>query len=485
MSRPPRLIRAARPSALTSTLGRSLVWGAVLFGACRTNLPDEVFYDGKSAGGIGPATGGAASSPGGSASAGVSFGSTGSVPSDGGEPNAPSSEAGAGGAYAAEAGAGGSSGEPVPDPSIDCGTPPIVGGPFTRKALRNAAAECASWHFCEFESAALTLESRVQRHAEAPEEATAELARAAWKRAMDVWSSLELFQFGPVASRAESAGKDVYHGQGLRELIYAWPSVARCRVEDQLIGQGFQKGFDNVLISSRGLYGLEYLLFYPGTESACPASSATAQSWAALGDAEVTRRKLAYSAALASDVRERAQFARNAFAPEGGNFQQAFIDAAGYPSEQEAMNVLGWALVYVEREVKDWKLGVPAGYTLTHPVSEGESPFAGVATQNIRANLRGFRRLFEGCGPNGEGLGFDDWLTEAGHAELAQDILHASSSAQSAAEAFPPFADATPAQVKDLYVSIKRLTDMLKTDLFGAGSPLNLKLPASVENDTD
>ena len=118
-------------------------------------------------------------------------------------------------------------------------------------------------------------------------------------------------------------------------------------------------------------------------------------------------------------------------------------------------------------------------------MTEGESPFAGVGTENIRANLLGFRRLFEGCGQNGEGLGFDDWLTEAGHAELAADILRALRNAEDAAVAFPPFKTATAAQIQSLYATIKQLTDMLKTDLFGAGSPLNLKLPASVENDTD
>jgi hypothetical protein len=32
---------------------------------------------------------------------------------------------------------------------------------------------------------------------------------------------------------------------------------------------------------------------------------------------------------------------------------------------------------------------------------------------------------------------------------------------------------------------LRELTSLLKGDVFGAGSPLNLKTPASVEGDTD
>jgi uncharacterized protein len=130
-------------------------------------------------------------------------------------------------------------------------------------------------------------------------------------------------------------------------------------------------------------------------------------------------------------------------------------------------------------------LGIPAGYTLTHPVSTPETPYAHVGAETIRANVQGFRSLFQGCGANGQGLGFDDWLIEAGHPELAQDMIAAWQGAAKAAEGFSAPLDEASPELEAFYQAVKALTSLLKSDLFGAGSPLNLKLPGGVEGDTD
>jgi len=118
-------------------------------------------------------------------------------------------------------------------------------------------------------------------------------------------------------------------------------------------------------------------------------------------------------------------------------------------------------------------------------VSLPESPYAQLATETMRANLRGFRSLWQGCGDSGEGLGFDDWLEAAGHAELAADLDRALQASQAALDALPSLHDATTEQVAAAHGTLRELTALLKGDLFGAGSPLNLKTPASVEGDTD
>jgi hypothetical protein len=440
--------------------------------ACRTETPDEHYYDGKAPaavnGGHTQATGGRAAT-GGAAEPASSGGSGGA-----------DSQAGSAGSDEPTAGEGGVE----PPPAIACGPAPVSEAEFTQEALRAAAVDCAAWQLCQFENTAIELDTRVAAYASEPSDESRERAASAWNRAMERWSQIELFQFGPLSSKNESAGKDVYLGQGLRDSIYGWPSVARCRVEDQVASLGFEaRGMASVLTSARGLYALEYLLFYPGSDTACAPSSTTAATWAGLGEEQLLSQKVRYAQALSSDIRERAQALSGTY--REGEFREAFVSASGYPSPQESLNVLGWALVYIEREVKDWKLGVPAGYTLTHPVGEPESPYAGVGTEAIRQNLLGFRSLFQGCGDAGEGLGFDDWLVAAGHAELAADVVRATGEALAAVEAFPPFPNATKEQVQELYAAIKALTDFLKTDLFGDGSPIGLKLPAGIEGDTD
>jgi predicted lipoprotein len=372
---------------------------------------------------------------------------------------------------------------PELDLASACGERPTEAGEFSRERLRSASADCAIWQYCAFRAAARALEARTSAYANDPSPAALSGARAAWRTAMDVWSEAELFQFGPAASAAESAGKDTFQGKGFRDRIYAWPTTARCRVEEMVVEK--RTRFEGVLISGRGLFAIEYGLFYAGTDTACADGSETARAWAELGEDEVRSRKAAYTAAVAKDVRTQAEALYDAWSPDAGNFKDMFVRAAGYPDEQAALNALGWALVYVEKEVKDWKLGIPAGYTLTSPVSGPETPFARIGSENIRANLRGFRALFQGCGSAGEGVGFDDWLQAAGHPELSEQLLEALGGAERTMASFGPLHDASAPQLEAAYQSVRTLTDLLKGDLFGAGSPLNLKLPSSVEGDTD
>lgn len=369
---------------------------------------------------------------------------------------------------------------------LGCGEPPVSTEPFTQLALRAAAADCAQYHYCRFESGARILQDQIAGYVDAPDERTLTAARTAFAQANSLWSVAELFQFGPAGSSAVSAGKDIYRGEGLRELIYSWPLTVRCRVEEEVALQDYLEDMSSVPVSARGLFGLEYLLYYPGADTACVPSSSTAKAWAKLDSSELAARKLEYAAALASDVVLQAGTLRTAWSPDGDDFRSDFINLVGYPTdEHKTMTVMAWSLIYVEREVKDWKLGVPAGYTLSSPVILPESTYSGLGTENLRANLRGFRALFQGCGEGGEGLGFDDWLIEQNNGALAADIITAWQNAQSAADSYPRFSDASPHELETLYRAVKALTDLVKSDLFGDGSTLNLDLPEGVASDTD
>ena len=494
---PPRPARVRRGPSLS----RWAVCSAFAIGfACnRTDNPHEVYVPISRGGDIAGASsrGGAAS---GGANTASNAGSTTLGGSTGDERGGRTNEVEAGqagssgsssegGASPTEGGTAGSAGEAGGgnvEPSDLCGPAPVNTVAFTRENLRAAASDCAVWNYCRFEHAAERLSQAVHGYADAPTDANQQAAQAAFRTAMLRWSRVELFQFGPLASNSVSAGKDATYGQGIRDLIFSWPTSARCRVEEQLASRNFAtRGMQGVLISARGLFGLEYDLFYPGADSACAPGSTPVKTFADIGETEVAARKREYAVALADDVLAQTRTLLQRWSSDGGNFRQTFVSAAGYPSEQEALNVLGYALVYIEREVKDYKLGVPAGRIASSPVTVDESPFAGLGTENVRENLHGFRALFQGCGEDGSGLGFDDWLEAAGHGELSRDILAAYATAQAAADAFPPLHQATDAELNALFDTVKVLTDLIKRDLLGAGSPLGLKLPASSEGDTD
>jgi uncharacterized protein len=372
-----------------------------------------------------------------------------------------------------------------PDAAEACGPRPTSDQPFSRAALREAAADCAIWHYCYFDSAAQALSEAVAQLKDAPSSDAHARAQRAWSVAMERWSRAELFQFGPAGSKAETAGRDPVHGQGLRDLIYAWPLVGRCRVEEQVATGSYARAWSLVPISARGLFGLEYLLFYAGADHACSPSSATGKAWAALDTQALDSSKRDYAAALGADIATQARSLREAWSPDGGDFRRTLANATGYENEQQAMNVIAWSLLYVERELKDWKLGIPAGVTLTHPVTQAEAAFARQEAAQLRANLAGFRALFQGCGDAGLGLGFDDWLNEVGQGELSRAMLDALDDAEAAAAKLTDFEAAPQAELRRVYDQVRVLTSLLKADFFGPGSTLNLKLPAGVASDTD
>lgn len=445
-----------------------LTVGFVVAAACtRTEDPVEHY---RSAASAGTAAGGKSSGTAGKGS--------------GGKPNstAGTGNAQGGGDDIALGGAGGD-GPVVPEPptGFGCGEPPVSSEPFTRPALRAAAAECAQWHYCRLEGGARILLEALDEYSAAPSEATQAMAREAYAQAFGLTSVTELFQFGPYASRSMGAGKDSYQGKGYREVIYSWPLSSRCRVEEQVAEPSASLG--GVLVSARGFFGLDYLLHYAGADTACAPNSAASKKWATLSEDEIAAGKRDYAATLGNDILDQAQQLRADWSPEQGDFAPQLVDTSGYPTPQDAMKVLAWSLLYIERDVKDWKLGIPAGHTANTGVAE--AAFSGLKVEAIRQNLIGFRGLYQGCGADGEGLGFDDWLTDAKAADLAQEIVDAYVNAQAVADASPQIDQATPAELEALYQAVKRLTDLLKNDLFGAGSPIGLTLPPGLEGDTD
>jgi hypothetical protein len=283
--------------------------------------------------------------------------------------------------------------------------------------------------------------------------------------------------------------KDPYAGKGLRDLIYSWPNVSRCRVEEQVFGRGYEsQGFEDLVdvpINSRGLFAMEYLSFYEGRDNNCTQFSITnaGDAWNQTSATDLSARKRDYLTAVSHDVAARATELWDEWDPDEGNFSADLAAAAPYPDQMTALNMVAHALLYLDKEVKDYKIGAPAGLYENAPVQLPELSFSGGATLLLQANLAGFRDIFAGC--NGAGLGIDDWLLEAGHGDLSADILEALSAAEAFLATFPDLSRATQPELTELHAHIKALTDLLKTELFGQGSPIGLTLPTSVEGDTD
>lgn len=379
---------------------------------------------------------------------------------------------------------------------LSCALPATPGSEFSKAKLLAAVAECSVTRYAGFATLARDLELNSAALAGDQRAANWQAAQLAWQRTISAWQELELFGFGPAARNMQPGGKD------LRDQLYGWPLISRCKIEEQLVSEAYaQPGFGDTLINGRTLASLDYLLFYPAQDNACSSFSTinSSGSWSAITPSDLEARKAGYASRVTQLVRTHSEALLSAWLPAsparpaGLNFCSELATAgtgsAVFETDQHALNAVSDGLFYVDKELKDWKLARPVGYTdcFTATCPEAvELPFSHGSTLHIRNNLKGFRRLFQGCADDGSGLGFDDWLSAVGAGDLASRMLDALTGAESALASLPNALDtavtADLASVQLAYARVKALTDLLKTEFV---TVLNLELPAAVEGDND
>lgn len=318
-------------------------------------------------------------------------------------------------------------------------------------------------------------------------------AREAYHRTMSAWQRAELMQLGPAGSGITTMG-----GQGLRDAIYSWPTVNPCRIDQVLVDERYEAPsfFEDELVNVYGLDALEYLLFAPGPDNACPPQLEINQgAWGMLGAEEVARRRAAYAARVAANVRAFADQLVDAWDPAKGDFLGVLgapdRTDSPYSGPREAVDALFHAMYYVELEVKDMKLALPAGVSVQCPAEtcpeDLESRFADRSRENVIANLEAFRALFLGnLEGEAEGTGFDDFLAAVDAGPLAEQMDGRAAAALATAEALQVDLRTALAQdpesVRQLHADVKALTDLLKSQFV---TVLNLSVPQEGAADND
>lgn len=368
-----------------------------------------------------------------------------------------------------------------------CGERPATDLAFSKQALLKSIAQCTARELCEFEALAKKFSERGADYAADPSETKLEAVRDAWYFAQQSWQVLELFHFGPAAVSMEPGGRD------LRNHVYVFPFQSRCKTDEALSDASYTSALDKVVYTGKGLGASEYLLFYTGSDNGCSSFNRlnTKGEWAKMSADELLGRKRAMLASVAAEIHKTAGQLLSSWASEGENFAETLSSAghgsALFASEQAGLNAVSNALFYMDKEVKDWKVSRPAGLTMECTAgcdAQAESLYARTGSENIRQNLKGFRLLFQGCGENFGGLGFDDWLHAVNMGSVADQILAGLDAADAA------FADfdidhalqTDPSQINAKRLALKGITDLLKTDFLTA---LNLTVPMSAEGDND
>jgi uncharacterized protein len=242
-------------------------------------------------------------------------------------------------------------------------------------------------------------------------------------------------------------------------------------IEEDLVSRAYESAsFATSIPNRRGLWALEYLLFYEGADTACTALAA----WATLTADDRDARKRAYAVVAARDVLARAVGLDEAWDPATMNFVQTMRTAgsgnAVYPTQQVAVESVGLSIFYFDRVAKDQKLAIPIDPGCRSPICF-ESPYAGRSKANLRANLDGLRRITEGCGSGYAGFGFDDLLENVGAADAAGRLRATVASAEAALGAIeeadlPEALTADTASVQALREAIGAITIFLKTEMY-------------------
>lgn len=351
---------------------------------------------------------------------------------------------------------------------------------FDRQALlRSYTLQVVQPALREFETHAGTLAGATAALADATAAGSAqevdwEAARTAWRDAMHTWQRLEVLQVGPAGSAALRVG-----GRGIRDEIYSWPVVNACRVDQETATEDYASAdfFTREQLSTRGLDAIEYLLFDADTTNACAAAVDINANgtWAALvAEGAVPVRRARYAALAATEVHRRAGELVTAWDLSGEDFSGQLIGAgmpgSPFSSAAVALDEVFRALYYIELQVKDRKLAVPAGINTeclasTCPELQ-ESRWADASKDHVVANLIAARQVF--LGGTAAGVGFDDFLHAVGASDLAVRMTTELDTAIAAVEAIPgTLTEALrtdPQVVRDAYMKVKAFTDDLKSD---------------------
>jgi predicted lipoprotein len=299
---------------------------------------------------------------------------------------------------------------------------------------------------------------------------------------MDEWEVLEAVQVGPASA----------DNGALRGRVYGWPLLAPCTIDQDVVKRWTTPSsydVNAVLDNARSLAALEYLLHYTSAVSSCPITPAGWDPLAAVA-ADLARARCELAAVVAADVRAHAAQLATAWSPSGGNY---IATLAALP-ERDAVNMISDSLFYVDRMVKDMKLGESAGIvinscgTVEEPcLREMEHRFADRGTQAVRINLRALRSVFTGtASASADGLGFEEYLIAVGAPDVAARMTANLDAAVAAADALSDSYTAAlttdRAGVVATHAAIKLVTNDMKSQFL---TVLGLDIPDDIAADND
>ena len=328
------------------------------------------------------------------------------------------------------------------------------------------------------------LETELNSLSENPSSEQRSRTQSQWVAVMKSWQKLEMMQFGPAGNSLK-----VTAGEDIRDEIYSWPSINRCRVDQKTASEEYSNDnfFVENLVHAYGLDALEHLLF-SGSDPACPSQVSPVSDglWQELGEDAISSHRTQYALVTVKDIQNRNQELINLWSEQEENFSATFISGdTPYHSATESLNDVFRALFYLETHTKDKKLAHPLGLKDCQEetcVEDLEGVLSLSSLDSIIGNLEGFEIVFTGA----DGYGFDDYLIDLGHADLSQQVIQNLEDAIDYGYSLQvPLKDGIIEDidsVMELHTRIAKITTQLKNEL---PIVLTLEVPVETLGDND
>ncbi len=315
--------------------------------------------------------------------------------------------------------------------------------------LKNAADNVITPSYNELNSSAINLETAAIAFANSPDVTNLDALKTSWNIAVTKWERCEVFSFGYA------------YDNSLNSQIGFTPANFPV-IEDEIHGANtLDANYIAATGTSRkGFASVEYLLYGNGTSQQAVLDSFTSSAFA-------SKRKQ-YLTLLCQHIRTNTTAVYSDW--NNGNSYNNFVsqtqlDVSG------SLNILVNALTAHIELVRKSKIGKPAGIDNGGVVdgSTCEYILAPRSNENILENIQSWKDIYTGKA----GVGLDDYLDHVG-AQYSGTSLSTSISEQldvcitKASEITMPLHQAVtqqPTQVAELYLELKKLTVLTKTDM--------------------
>lgn len=277
---------------------------------------------------------------------------------------------------------------------------------FDRKQfLQHAADELIIPSYNNFLGASSSLKSAVDNFVENTNLNALENLQNEWKNVAEASLMVTTFNFGPAETATGNLTQD----------IATFP-VNASQIENfvsQMGNENFNP-LNNFARDTRGIYGVEYLIFDIDQNQNIILDRFTGS------DAENYKE---YLQAIATDLNNRVAQVSN----DWNNFREVFINNDGTSAGSSMSEYYNQFLIGFEN-IKNFKLGIPLGLRAGQSGTEPdliEALYSGFSVDFIKLNFEQIEKVYFGITQNGtNGIGFDDYIKEIqGGEELLSETI--------------------------------------------------------------